>query len=1315
MGTGVIATTGGNEYLNDVTLSAGSNLTVTAGNTLYLNNSFTNNGAVAVNNNADLRNETATLALAGTGTITLGGSGNNRLFGGNITIGAGQTIQGVGQLGVNQTVFTINNLVAANAGGVLSIDVTGGSGGVGIGNGVGTNGASGLLNNSTLVASNGSSLNFESGLYENSGTGVIQALTGSTVNLDNDVRILKGTLTSVGTGVIATTGGTEYLNDVTLSAGSNLTVAAGNTLYLNNSFTNNGAVAINNGSDLRNETANLALDGTGTITLGGSGNNRLFGGNITIGAGQTIQGVGQLGVNQTVFTINNLVAANAGGVLSIDVTGGSGGLGIGNGVGTNGASGLLNNSTLVASNGSSLNFESGLYENSGTGVVQALTGSTVNLDNDVRMLKGTLTSVGTGVIATTGGTEYLNDVTLSAGSNLTVAAGNTLYLNNSFTNNGAVAINNGSDLRNETANLALDGTGTITLGGSGNNRLFGGNITIGAGQTVQGAGQLGINQTTFTNNGTISANGTALSIDVTGGSGGPIGLVNNNLVQAIGGGTIAFESGAYANGVGAGLGGELFANANSTIIFDNDANFTNLTAGGVLDTGRLYAQGYNGIGTINLRASAANAITTIGATGGAATEVILEGAGSVIEITPLGGGVSTTIDQTLQGVSNAGTFALHDRNFTVAANGGNFSNAGLTFVNNTVFTAASFNNSSQLIADGTSTLVAPIVNTGLVHVASGALTTRAITGTLGTITTDGGATLNLGGASTVGTLNNNGTLALGLNNITVSSDYTNANFGSGNAFNGRTNVNGSGLILASGATMDLSGPALNGNTLNVGSVRTGGSSSTTLTITNNGTQTVLRGAVQNGSAPSVALSSPNFVLNPNGGNSTVTISYTGITAGSLSGQSLNVVNNFANVAPKTVNLAGNIYQVAQAGTEPAALALTARRVGDAAATASLTIANTAPVTAGFNEALRANATVGSGFALNGASSATVNNLAAGSSTNIVLSHGTGTAGSFTGNISISNTSLAVAGSGLTDLALAGQSVAATSNVYAAAVANLSATTVNFGTLRQGATNPTGSIGITNVASGALTDALITTVGSTPVKVTASSTPNALASGQSGMAVFSLNTSQAGIVSGSTNLGFTSHNSELTDLSLASQSVNFVGTVTDLAVASVFKNTGAGIFSGSGTNYTYDLGLLTTNSGSFSTDFGIANLVSLSSFSEALGGSFGQSGGTGYTFSGNPFAGLQGGSSDIGNLLVFNTTGIGTGSYGETLTFSGYSAYPGLNNQTLSSISINIIARVGPVNGAVPEPASWMMMFLGFGLVGGAMRRKSTQTRAAIAG
>ena len=118
-----------------------------------------------------------------------------------------------------------------------------------------------------------------------------------------------------------------------------------------------------------------------------------------------------------------------------------------------------------------------------------------------------------------------------------------------------------------------------------------------------------------------------------------------------------------------------------------------------------------------------------------------------------------------------------------------------------------------------------------------------------------------------------------------------------------------------------------------------------------------------------------------------------------------------------------------------------------------------------------------------------------------------------------------------------------------------------------------------------------------------------------------------------------------------------------------------------------------------------------------GGSFAQTAGTGYTFNGNMFTGLQGGASNIGNLLTFDTTGLGDGTYGMTFTFNGYSAYTGLNDLNLSPITVTVTAQVnggGGTPGAVPEPATWAMMILGFGMIGGTMRRTTYRRRAAAA-
>ena len=465
--------------------------------------------------------------------------------------------------------------------------------------------------------------------------------------------------------------------------------------------------------------------------------------------------------------------------------------------------------------------------------------------------------------------------------------------------------------------------------------------------------------------------------------------------------------------------------------------------------------------------------------------------------------------------------------------------------------------------------------------------------------------------------------------------------------------------------------------------------------------------MQNTSAPSVALTGADFTANHGGGSATVGISYTGLTAGSLAGQTIKVVNNFDNVASATLNLAGNVYQVAQAGAQPALVTLAARRVGDAAATSNLTIANVAPVTPGFNELLAANASTAGGFTVNGGTTASTT-VAAGATTVVTLGHGTGTAGSFSNAVAIANTSQAVAGSGLSDLALAGQSVTVKENVYATAVASVTPTTVNFGTVRQGAPSANASVGVSNTATGALADSLITSASALPSNVTASAIPGALAAGASGVAAFTLSTATAGTVNGTGQLNFTSHDGELSDVALTSKGLSFSGTVTELANAALFKAAGSGSFTGSGTSYTLDLGSLASGSGSYSDNLGVGNTNGGFAYSELLGGSFAQGAGTGYSFSGANFAGIAGGQQQAGDLLSFDTTGLSAGSYSKTITLNAYSSYAGLADRTLAPITLTISALVtGGAVGGVPEPASWAMMLAGFGLVGTAVRRRRT--------
>ena len=1319
----MINAVGTTQYLTNVVTTAGTKINVN-NDDLLLNTSFVNNGTVTVANGSRLDSEgAANLTISGTGTIVLDNSvGFAHLFenGGIMTLGSNQTITGSGQIGINNPAIVNNGVLSLTGGGSIDLDVAGGNGG--ISGGVGTGNNSAFLNNGTVSVAGASTLSIEGGLYENAAGHAFTATGGSTINLNGDSRILNGTLSADASSVINAVATTQYLTNVATTAGTKINVN-NDDLLLNTSFANNGTVTVANGSRLDSEGAgNLTISGTGTIVLDDTaGFAHLFenGGAMTLGSGQLVEGSGQIGVNNPVITNNGLINANVNGrTIDIDPSGGNGG--ISGGLGASGVADFLNASTMEATGGGNLQLEGGYYDNTG-GLIVARAGSTVTLAGDSRVVDGTLQSVGSGVINATSTTQYLQTATLASGSKINVNNDN-LLLNTSFVNNGTVTVANGSRLDSEgAANLTISGTGTIVLDDTaGFAQLFqnGGVMTLDSGQTVQGSGQIGLNNPIIVNNGLISGNvaGRNLDIDPTGGNGGINGGVgtggntafyNTGTVQSANGGTTTLEGGLYENSAA----GTFAALTGSTTMMGNDSSLFNLQAGGVLNMGNYTSSTTGAASTLSLQSNAASSIVTIGtAASGTDTVVTLSGANSVLGVTAFNQGAFTTIDNSLTMVANSGKLVIENgRVFQATANGGAFTNAGVVQLSAGTFGATTYANSG--LTTGSGAVTVNVANTGTVEASGGALATQTITGSAGVIRTLAGATLDLSAASaasTAGTLTNNGSLVLGSHNVTVTSDYTNADFGSGNAFNRRANVTGSGDIYGISYTEDLSGPALSGNTISAGNVRTGGSSSTTLTITNHGTATNIIGAVQNTNAPNIAISNQDFTAAHGGGSATVTLSYTGTKAGALTGQSITVVNNFANIGPKSINVTGNVYQIAVTGSQPTAVTLGASRVGGTAQTSTLTIANVAPVTAGFNEALTSTASTNSPFQVNGGGSATVSNIAAGSSAPVTVSLGTGTAGAFSNTVAISNTSIPVAGSGFSNLALAGQSIAVSGNVYAPAVANLSSNTVAFGPVRQGSGSPTQSLGVTNGSTGALSDQLLTSATSATAGVSVSSTPSALNQGQQGAVIFALNTATAGQISGSGSLNFASHDSQLSDLALPSQTVNITGTVTQLAQALVTKNGGEGVLSGSGTTYTLNLGSFAANSGTQTSTLGVTNGIPNSTYAELLNGAFTASAKTDFSFAGQSFTGLMGGSNSGGDLLSFNTTGDAAGTYTDVLTFSGYSSFAGESNYDLAPITVDVTVQVTGGGGiaAVPEPAAWAMMLVGFGVIGGAMRRRT---------
>ena len=90
----------------------------------------------------------------------------------------------------------------------------------------------------------------------------------------------------------------------------------------------------------------------------------------------------------------------------------------------------------------------------------------------------------------------------------------------------------------------------------------------------------------------------------------------------------------------------------------------------------------------------------------------------------------------------------------------------------------------------------------------------------------------------------------------------------------------------------------------------------------------------------------------------------------------------------------------------------------------------------------------------------------------------------------------------------------------------------------------------------------------------------------------------------------------------------------------------------------------------------------------------------------------GGNASFSQAITFNTVGLFSGSvnYDFPVSFPDYIAPNGqLFRERTLNFSVNVLA------GNVPEPATWLMLILGFGAVGAGMRRaKGVQTSVAYA-
>lgn len=285
-------------------------------------------------------------------------------------------------------------------------------------------------------------------------------------------------------------------------------------------------------------------------------------------------------------------------------------------------------------------------------------------------------------------------------------------------------------------------------------------------------------------------------------------------------------------------------------------------------------------------------------------------------------------------------------------------------------------------------------------------------------------------------------------------------------------------------------------------------------------------------------------------------------------------------------------------------------------------------------------------------------------------------------------------------------------------------TIDFGVVRSGATIQK-TLTIRNlVSAGSVSDTLVTTsldLLSFTRGVTSTGAPGPVLPGASGSVIYTLAASTPGVVAGFTFDSYVSKSSSGPDISAGGDFLQFRGTVTDPAHASL-SNTGTGLLSFVNGKYILNFGDVATGSSLLSTGLIVNNGASTNQYGEALGGSYTGLSTDGFGFGGGTFSGLAGGHQfDLG-ALSFDPSGLSIGLHTTTLNMSTFSHYAlstgfynpfGPNNGFLADLNlgdIQILVEANVLGGApvagVPEPATWTLFIGGFGLIGVALRRRT---------
>ena len=258
-----------------------------------------------------------------------------------------------------------------------------------------------FTNQGVMQATGAGGFVFDNGSFTNTGQ-TIQILDGSKLDAD-DVTISGGTLHTSGSGVI-NLGVTSATNLTNVTLDGDVRQANDDDTTVTGGLTNNGTWQLNSTGSATQATFNgsTTLGGTGEIVMSDNVNNRIrTGGTLTQAAGHTIRGAGALLNNTGGTIIADLLTA-----LTIDPSG---------------ATGMINEGTLRATNSGGINIVSGAFENRALVEIE----STSSLTRTGNYLQTSGTTMVDGVLAPTGTSVNLQGGVLGGTGTVTTSVNNT--------------------------------------------------------------------------------------------------------------------------------------------------------------------------------------------------------------------------------------------------------------------------------------------------------------------------------------------------------------------------------------------------------------------------------------------------------------------------------------------------------------------------------------------------------------------------------------------------------------------------------------------------------------------------------------------------------------------------------------------------------------------------------------------------------------------------------------------------------------------------------------------------------------------------